>query len=134
MRAPFLHHSPTVLETMAELGYHVIGASVDTKDYAHDDPGTNWRSFEKFLDGIDAGGNLVLAHDSHWTTVEILVDNMLWEIGRRGLSGESRITLGCWGVILISASCYCWRVSWRRGVVSEWVDQGASMFVVDFFY
>jgi hypothetical protein len=27
---------------MADLGYHVIGASVDTKDYENDNPDTNW--------------------------------------------------------------------------------------------
>jgi peptidoglycan/xylan/chitin deacetylase (PgdA/CDA1 family) len=112
MRAPFLEHSPAVLDTMAELGYHVIGASIDTKDYENDDAHTNWRSFEKFLDGLEAGGSVVLAHDSHWATVEILVDNMLAEIGRRGLSGEFCILDSdlIWAVGLICASCDYWGV------------------------
>jgi hypothetical protein len=88
MRAPYLALSDEVLAVMAELGYHVIGASVDTKDYEFDDPGTNWRALERFLDGVNAGGTVVLAHDSHYITVEILVDNMLAEIEMRGLNGQ----------------------------------------------
>ena len=88
MRAPFLATSDAVMDVMDELGYHVIGASVDTKDYAFDDPDTNWRSFERFLEGLDAGGTVVLAHDSHQNTAEILVENMLAEIETRGLSGK----------------------------------------------
>ncbi|CAG7927056.1 unnamed protein product [Penicillium olsonii] len=91
MRAPFLETSDAVMDVMDELGYHVIGASVDTKDYAFDDPETNWRSFERFLDGLDAGGTVVLAHDSHQNTAEILVENMLAEIETRGLSA---VTVG----------------------------------------
>ncbi|KAJ6188831.1 hypothetical protein N7519_003739 [Penicillium mononematosum] len=84
--SPFLRHTPVVLGAMADLGYHVIGASVDTKDYENDNPDTNWVSFEKFLREVDAGGTIVLAHDSHQHTVEILVDNMLANVERRGLS------------------------------------------------
>ncbi|KZN91307.1 Chitin deacetylase [Penicillium chrysogenum] len=86
MRPPFLRHTPVVLGAMADLGYHVIGASVDTKDYENDNPDTNWVSFEKFSREVDAGGTIVLAHDSHQHTVEILVDNMLADVERRGLS------------------------------------------------
>ncbi|KAJ5129288.1 Glycoside hydrolase/deacetylase beta/alpha-barrel [Penicillium bovifimosum] len=85
MRLPFLRHSPLVLTAMADLQYHVIGASVDTKDYEHDDPVSNWISFEKFKAEVDAGGSVVLAHDAHQYTVELLVVNMLEEVERRGL-------------------------------------------------
>jgi peptidoglycan/xylan/chitin deacetylase (PgdA/CDA1 family) len=88
MRPPFLRHTPVVLNAMADLGYHVIGASVDTKDYENDNPDTNWISFEKFSREVDAGGTIVLAHDSHQHTVQILVHNMLADVGRRGLSGR----------------------------------------------
>lgn len=93
MRAPYLAHDDEVLAVMAELGYHVVGASVDTKDYEYDDPGTNWRAFERFLDGLNAGGTVVLAHDSHRNTVEILVDHMLAEIEMRGLSGKFAVVV-----------------------------------------
>lgn len=85
MRFPYLQYDGVSLSAMAELGYRVIGASVDTKDYENDDPGLSWRSFEKFKAELSAGGTIVLAHDSHQTTAEVLVDNMLEEIERRGL-------------------------------------------------
>lgn len=111
MRAPYLELTDTVLRVLAELEYHVIGASIDTKDYKYDHPGTNWRAFERFLDGLDAGGTLVLAHDSHFNNVEILVDNMLAEIEMRGLSSELFLIVGgCHANC--RCSCYRWRVSW----------------------
>lgn len=88
MRPPFLRVTPIVLGAMADLGYHVISTSVDTKDYEHDDPDTNWVSFEKFVAEVNAGGTIVLAHDSHQYTVELLVENMLAEIESRGLNGK----------------------------------------------
>ncbi|KAJ5164604.1 Glycoside hydrolase/deacetylase beta/alpha-barrel [Penicillium coprophilum] len=91
MRPPFLRHTPVVLGAMADLGYHVIGASVDTKDYENDNPDTNWISFEKFSREVDAGGTIVLAHDSHQYTVGMLADNMLADIERRGLNA---VTVG----------------------------------------
>ncbi|KAJ5319264.1 uncharacterized protein N7506_011968 [Penicillium brevicompactum] len=91
MRAPYLELSDDVLDVMDELGYRVVGASVDTKDYVYDDPDSSWRSFDRFLDGLDAGGTVVLAHDSHRSTAEILVEDMLGEIEMRGLSA---VTIG----------------------------------------
>lgn len=84
MRAPYLMVTADVLNAMTALEYHIIGASIDTKDYENDHPDDSWRSFEKFRAELDAGGTIVLAHDSHQTTVEILVDNMLAEIALRG--------------------------------------------------
>lgn len=122
MRPPFLRHTPVVLGAMADLGYHVIGASVDTKDYENDNPDTNWVSFEKFKREVDAGGTIVLAHDAHQYTVEILVDNMLADVERRGLSGMffsffsffSFVSVSGYGIRLTDfpSSCYCWRVPW----------------------
>lgn len=90
MRMPFLMFNDVALSAMADLGYHVIGASIDTKDYEHDDPGLSWQSFEKFKAQLNAGGNIVLAHDVHQTTTEVLVDNMLEEILARGLKSMYR--------------------------------------------
>lgn len=87
MRLPYLVSNDAVLAAMAELGYYVIGVSIDTKDYENDDPGLIWKSFEKFRLELDVGGSIVLAHDVHMNTVEILVENMLKEIRSRGLKG-----------------------------------------------
>jgi hypothetical protein len=99
----------------------LVGASVDTKDYENDNPDTNWVSFEKFKREVDAGGTIVLAHDAHQHTVEILVDNMLDDVEKRGLSGMLFffsflffVFVGGYVIWLIDFpySCYCWRVSW----------------------
>lgn len=104
MRFPFLQYDGVSLAAMAELGYRVIGASVDTKDYENDDPGLSWRSFEKFKSELNAGGTIVLAHDSHQTTVEVLVDNMVAEINRRGLKSMSFLEGVVGFVVLANAS------------------------------
>lgn len=93
MRMPFLMFNDVALAAMADLGYHVIGASIDTKDYENDDPGLSWLSFEKFKAELNAGGNIVLAHDVHQTTTEVLVDNMLEEIQQRGLKSMLSFSL-----------------------------------------
>lgn len=113
MRTPYLMFNDVVLQAMADLGYHVIGASIDTKDYENDDPGLSWRSFEKFRAELDAGGSIVLAHDTHRTTVEVLVDNMLAEVEGRGLNSMLFDSfLFFWFLMSVAngVSCYCWRV------------------------
>ncbi|KAJ5090209.1 hypothetical protein N7532_008893 [Penicillium argentinense] len=85
MRIPYLMYNDLVLSAMSELQYHVVGTSIDTKDYENDDAGLIWQSFEKLRAGLDAGGSIVLAHDTHYNTVEVLADNILNEIAARGL-------------------------------------------------
>ncbi|RAH51565.1 chitin deacetylase [Aspergillus brunneoviolaceus CBS 621.78] len=85
MRPPYLAINGEVLAAMGELGYHVISTSVDTKDYAHDHPDLIPRSFTRFLEGLNAGGSVVLAHDTHEQTVATLTRAMLDEIVARGL-------------------------------------------------
>lgn len=104
MRTPYLLFNDVVLTAMDDLGYHVIGASIDTKDFENDHPDLSWRSFEKFRAELDAGGTVVLAHDTHENTVEVLVDNMLEEIEMRGLSSMP----GSYSVVL---TWYC--ANWR---------------------
>lgn len=87
MRIPYLSANDAILSVMSELGYHVIGASIDTKDYENDDASLIWKSFEKFRLELDAGGSIVLSHDTHFYTVETLADNMLQGIKARGLKG-----------------------------------------------
>lgn len=130
MRVPYLMFNDAVLSAMSQLGYHVIGASIDTKDYENDDAGLIWRSFEKFRVELDTGGSIVLAHDTHFNTVEVLVDNMLEEIKARGLRGMflfffSPIHYSSLPSLNIKrcanlCSCHHRRVPWRsaRAVVS----------------
>lgn len=89
MRPPYLFVNGLVLSVMADMGYHVIGASVDTKDYENNMPELIHRSFEKFRAELNAGGTIVLAHDVHRQTVEHLVQAMLNDVRARGLRGTS---------------------------------------------
>lgn len=86
-RTPWLHVNELVLTVMADLRYHVIGASIVTDDKVNDSPGRSWKSFELFREGVDAGGSIVLAHDSQENTAVRLVGDMIGEVKRRGLNG-----------------------------------------------
>ncbi|KAL2858039.1 hypothetical protein BJY01DRAFT_242105 [Aspergillus pseudoustus] len=85
MRPPYLAVNDHILGVMAALGYHVIGASVDTKDYENDHPDLIGRSVERFNRELDQGGTIILAHDVHEQTVRTLASIMLDEIFERGL-------------------------------------------------
>ncbi|KAL6234501.1 hypothetical protein BDW75DRAFT_251406 [Aspergillus navahoensis] len=85
MRPPYLAADDYVLSVMGELGYHVIGASVDTKDYENDHPDLIGRSVAKFNKELDQGGTIVLSHDIHEQTVRTLTQIMLEELYERGL-------------------------------------------------
>ncbi|RAL04075.1 chitin deacetylase [Aspergillus ibericus CBS 121593] len=89
MRPPYLEVDQRVLGVMAELGYHVISASVDTKDYENNDPWLIDKSVRKFVDGVNAGGSIVLAHDTHAQTVFTLARAMLEEVTKRGLKATT---------------------------------------------
>lgn len=93
MRPPYLAVNSAVLTALGDLGYHVIGASIDTKDYANDDPNLISNSFEKFRNELDAGGSIVLSHDVHQQTVATLTQAMLDEIRARGLESKFAIAL-----------------------------------------
>ena len=87
MRAPYFAVNDVVLGAMTDLGYHVIDASIDTKDYENNDPALIGNSVNKFKTGLDAGGSIVLSHDVHEQTVHTLAQTMLDEIKARGLTG-----------------------------------------------
>ncbi|PLB37872.1 chitin deacetylase [Aspergillus candidus] len=86
MRPPFLEVDDSVLSTLTDLGYHVIGTDLDTKDYANNNPSSIHNSVEHFRQGLDAGGSIVLAHDVHEQTVEVLAREMLTMVQERGLT------------------------------------------------
>ncbi|KAL2822062.1 hypothetical protein BJX63DRAFT_181561 [Aspergillus granulosus] len=95
MRPPFLAVNDHVLSVMSNLGYRVIGSSIDTKDYENDDPSLIGRSVDIFNTQLDQGGNIVLAHDVHEQTVHTLVSLMLDEALARGL--QPTTVGGCLG-------------------------------------
>ncbi|KAF7590447.1 chitin deacetylase [Aspergillus hancockii] len=86
MRPPYFDVNDVALSVMRDLGYKVITSSIDTKDYENNDPTRIGQSFNKFVSELNAGGNLVLAHDIHYQTVATLTRRMLDEITARGLT------------------------------------------------
>ena len=104
MRPPFLAVDGKVLSAMANLGYHVIGASIDTKDYENNSPELIARSFEKFRAELNAGGTIVLSHDVHEQTVYSLTRMMLEEIFERGLQRMSSPGSSCLVMILMDTA------------------------------
>ncbi|KAL4994397.1 hypothetical protein BDV10DRAFT_203813 [Aspergillus recurvatus] len=86
MRPPYLETNDLVLQVMRDLDYRVISASIDTKDYENQDADAIINtSLQLFVDQLDAGGNIVLAHDIHYWTVASLAERMLQEVSARGL-------------------------------------------------
>ncbi|KAI9791858.1 MAG: hypothetical protein M1816_003403 [Peltula sp. TS41687] len=85
MRPPYFSTNDLVLETMAELDYHVINADIDTLDWANDSEGAIQTSVQRFKDGLNAGGSISLEHDVHQWTAQVLVQAEIDEIKRRGL-------------------------------------------------
>jgi peptidoglycan/xylan/chitin deacetylase (PgdA/CDA1 family) len=86
MRPPYFDVNDRALTVMRDMGYKVITASIDTKDYENDDPSRIGLSFNKFVNELNAGGSIVLAHDIHYQTVATLTRKMLDEITARGLT------------------------------------------------
>ncbi|KAE8326523.1 hypothetical protein BDV39DRAFT_90669 [Aspergillus sergii] len=84
MRPPYFDVNDQVLAVMNELGYKVIESSIDTKDYENDDVTRIYLSYEKFVNELNAGGSIVLAHDIHEQTVVSLARQMMEEIKARG--------------------------------------------------
>jgi hypothetical protein len=87
MRPPFFATNDLVLNTMRELGYHVIHADIDTLDWANQSEGGIEESVRRFRDGLNAGGSIALAHDVHFWTARRLTPAMIDEVRRRGLRG-----------------------------------------------
>lgn len=84
MRPPFFEWDDENLEVLGELGYLVIHADLDTNDWQFDMPA----SIAAFESGIANGGSLVLAHDVHESTAEVLVPAMISAVQEAGLRGE----------------------------------------------
>ncbi|RDA83262.1 hypothetical protein CP532_4508 [Ophiocordyceps camponoti-leonardi (nom. inval.)] len=77
MRPPFFNTNEVVLKVMSKLGYKVVHASVDTKDFENTSEGTNGIAVSNFEQGVKSGGTIALMHDIHSTTVDLLVPKAL---------------------------------------------------------
>lgn len=93
MRPPYFSCGANCRTVMKQLGYHIIFASVDTKDFENNTPSTNTIAQQNFNRAISAGNPRtssfnVLSHDVHETTVTMLTKYMLDRIRTLGYRGE----------------------------------------------
>lgn len=83
-------------QDMEELGYHVTYFDLDTSDYLNTLPSTIINAQNIFSERVNASNPavddfLVIAHDIHQTTAEVLVEHMLKEMTAKGYKG---VTVG----------------------------------------
>ena len=93
MRPPYFSTNDLVLQTMGELGYHVVQADIDTLDWANDSQDGIQTSVQRYIDGLNAGGTIELSHDVHQWTANTLVQAMIDEVKKRGLRGRPFLVL-----------------------------------------
>jgi peptidoglycan/xylan/chitin deacetylase (PgdA/CDA1 family) len=86
MRPPYFYTNAAVLETLGGLGYHVIEADIDTKDYENDSEALIQNAVNTFDAGIDAGGSIESSHDIHQWTANVLVQAMIDKVKSKGLT------------------------------------------------
>jgi len=97
MRPPyFACETPACQSTIKELGYHMFNANLDTKDYENNTPEkitTAISTFDTAVLGADKSSQsfVVLMHDVHATTVDILVPAIIETIKKTGFKA---VTLG----------------------------------------
>ncbi|KAF8540008.1 hypothetical protein BDD12DRAFT_57180 [Trichophaea hybrida] len=96
MRPPYSSCNPKCMDTMKELGYHVIYFNLDTDDYNYVTPQLIQNSknrFSKSLNGTNPASKqfLVIAHDIHEQTATNLTEFMLQKLTSKGYRA---VTLG----------------------------------------
>ncbi|KAK3990147.1 family 4 putative carbohydrate esterase [Cladorrhinum sp. PSN332] len=89
MRPPYASCDNDCVPTIEGLGYHVINFDVDTKDYEYkESPEAMQTAIDNFNSAVANGARdssfLVLSHDVHEMTVEVLVPAMLETIREQG--------------------------------------------------
>ncbi|KAI5814797.1 hypothetical protein BZA77DRAFT_338935 [Pyronema omphalodes] len=94
MRPPYYDCDDTCMQTMSNLGYHVINCNINTQDFNHNTPATIQTSKDIFLDTINTGspaedGWITLAHDVHYTTVHSLTQDMINIIKQNGYTATT---------------------------------------------
>lgn len=85
IRPPYLSCNEACMEFLGSLGYKVIGTDLDTKDYENSTPDMIWKAKENFVQHLNEGGSLSLAHDIHEQTVVSLTPHILETLLARGL-------------------------------------------------
>ncbi|TGZ78918.1 glycoside hydrolase/deacetylase [Ascodesmis nigricans] len=88
MRPPYLACDTECIKIMKLLGYHIIDTDLDTKDWDHNTPQTNYLAKERVTDALEAAEDdasfIVLNHDVHETTVHSLTPFMIEQFMLKG--------------------------------------------------
>ncbi|EKJ73640.1 hypothetical protein FPSE_06258 [Fusarium pseudograminearum CS3096] len=82
MRAPYFSYGSNALPVMKTLGYHVIGADVDTLDWEYNTPAETDIALKLFKQGTTALKTISLFHDVHANTVRNLIPKVLDAVKR----------------------------------------------------
>ncbi|CAF3463207.1 hypothetical protein HYE67_003889 [Fusarium culmorum] len=82
MRAPYFSYGSNALPVMKTLGYHVIGADVDTLDWEYNTPAETDIALKLFKQGTTALKTISLFHDVHVNTVRNLIPKVLDAVKR----------------------------------------------------
>ncbi|GKU05563.1 polysaccharide deacetylase family protein [Fusarium langsethiae] len=82
MRAPYFSYGSNSLPVMKTLGYHVIGADVDTLDWEYNTPDETDKALKLFKQGTTALRTISLFHDVHSNTVRNLIPKVLDAVKR----------------------------------------------------
>lgn len=85
MRPPYFDYNQNTLNIMRDLGYKVIIADIDTKDFETNSPSNYQVAVTKFREGVAKGGSISLAHDIHEGTVNLILPEMIKIVRQRGL-------------------------------------------------
>ncbi|KAJ1333080.1 peptidoglycan-N-acetylglucosamine deacetylase [Microdochium nivale] len=85
MRPPYFDYNANTLNIMRSLGYKVIIADIDTKDFETNSPNNFQQAVTRFRDGLNAGGSISLAHDIHEGTVNLILPELIKIINNRRL-------------------------------------------------
>lgn len=115
MRSPYFASNDFTLQTLGELNFHVIHASIDTLDYSHDSQDAIQTSVQLFKDGLNQGGTIELSHDVHQWTANVLVQEMINAVKAKGLQGM--LILFMEGFPLIHLRCLHSHLHWYYIVV-----------------
>jgi len=83
MRPPYFSTNPESAKILGDLGYHVMIADIDTKDF--ENTSDLAASVQNFISGIKAGGSISLEHDPVMETVYALVPRLIDVVRSTGL-------------------------------------------------
>ncbi|KXJ90538.1 hypothetical protein Micbo1qcDRAFT_226531, partial [Microdochium bolleyi] len=97
MRPPYFDYNQTTLDIMGELGYKVIIADIDTRDWATNNATNYHTAVNNFREGVAKGGSISLMHDVHAGSINLILPEVIKIVLDKGLRA---VTVGeCLGEV-----------------------------------